>query len=80
MLDLDHLSACVMLICNPDTAANAVAWFDLDQAGLTREEMEAVVAAGDWMGPTPLFDMAPDRSGKMWALMLDKAREATDGD
>lgn len=67
--DTDHLAVCMIAICDPQMASNPVAWFSLDQAGITREHMQAQVDAGSWMGPPPLFDQAPDRDSEFWKMM-----------
>lgn len=71
--DNDHLVTCTIAICDKDGAKNPVAWFDLEAAGITREAMQAVVAAGQWGGPPPLFDAAPDREGGFWKYLATKA-------
>jgi hypothetical protein len=53
-------------ICDEIHAANPDAWFELEMAGLTREVIRKTVEAGEWLGPPPLFEKAPDRSGAMW--------------
>ena len=72
MNDLAHL---MVAICDPDFASNAVAWFDLEAAGITREAMQEMVDRGEWQGPPPLFDMAPDRDSGMWKYLEEKSSQ-----
>jgi hypothetical protein len=65
----EHLTKCLIVICDPESAKNPVAWFDLEQAGITRESLREQVDRGEWHGPTPVFDAAPDREGVMWQYL-----------
>lgn len=66
-----HLVPCLDFICNPQLATNAVAWFDLEQAGLTREALKTASEKAEWKGPKPLFDKAPDRDSPIWKFLLE---------
>jgi hypothetical protein len=67
----DHIASCLSAICDRRFAANPVAWFDLHQAGLTRELLKSMVDAGKWQGPPPVFDKAPAYDDPMWLYMMD---------
>ena len=70
-----HLAHCAVLICEREAAQNPIPWFDLEQAGVTREVLQDMVDKGQWLGPRPLFEMAPDRDGGMWKYMLENRPE-----
>jgi|GEM_PF-3127797 len=61
-----HLAVCMHILSEPQGSKNPVAWFDLEQKGITREAMKEQVDAGQWQGPAPLFENAPDRDGGFW--------------
>lgn len=71
MTGRSHLACCMSAICNPATASNPVAWFDLEAAGFPREALKEQVEAGEWMGPPPSFDKAPSRDSAIWRYMME---------
>lgn len=72
---MTDLTGCMAAICDPEMSTNPVAWFELEQAGLTREHLKEVSEGGDWMGPKPVFNNAPSRDDAMWKYLARKAQE-----
>lgn len=70
-----YLAVCMSAICDKLMSRNPAAWFDLEQEGHTRESMKKRVDAGEWLGPPPVFENAPDRDDPMWQFMLEQAKE-----
>jgi hypothetical protein len=71
---MTDLASCLMVICDPVTAGNPVAWHELHKRGLTRESLEITSTGPDWQGPKPVFSMAPAYDDPIW-LLLEGAAE-----
>jgi len=68
-----QLVTCMAAICGPIFSTNPVAWYELEKAGITRESMKEQVDRGEWRGPAPVFENAPDRDSDIWKYMVDNA-------
>jgi len=71
MSDANHLATCMGAICDKDMSQNPIAWFDLEQSGITREHLQDTSSKAGWIGQKPRFENAPDRNSPMWKHMLE---------
>lgn len=71
-----NLALYMHLITTDDASKNPLPWFYLHQEGITVAIMRGIVARGDWQGPLPRFENAPEQTAPaFWQYLTTKYGE-----